>query len=83
MAIPTQRLIIEIQGGCVSAIIADGIDLQHVTAIVVDYDTEGADSDELTDLGGTPCFFSPTDIRQADDEESRDIRRAYDMWALS
>jgi hypothetical protein len=84
MTAPHPRLIITINDGLISGIYADGIDLSHVTAIVVDYDTDGADAEDgVVDVGGTDAFFGPHDITDAGDEMSSDIRRAYDTWALT
>ena len=83
MAAPHPRLIIEIKHGMVTAIHADGIDLSHVTAIILDSDTDTADDDDLTPYGDSMVYFTPTDIFPADDEMSRDVRRAYDTWALT
>lgn len=84
MSAPLPRLVITIDGGCISGIYADGIDLSHVTAIVVDYDTDGADEEDgAMNVGGVEAFFTPRDIEPAGDELSSDTRRAYDTWALT
>lgn len=84
MSAPLPRLIITIDNGLVSGIYADGIDLSHVTAIVVDYDTDGAEEEDgATYVGGVEAFFTPRDIETAGDEMSSDIRHAYDNWALT
>jgi hypothetical protein len=83
MPAPTKRLIIEIEEGLITRIIADGVDLTDVTAIVIDKDTEGTDAEDLIPFGTGRAWFAPTDIEQASDEYSRDVRRAYDTWALS
>lgn len=84
MPAPTKRLVIEIEDGLVARIIADGVDLTDVTAIIVDRDTEGARGEGLTPFGaGKSVFFHPEAIEVADDEYSRDVRRAYDTWSLS
>lgn len=83
MAAPTKRLVILMDGGVVEKILCDGVDLTGVTAIVVERDIEGADDSEIFDIGGKPSCFDPRDIEPASDDLSRDVRRAYDTWALT
>lgn len=81
MPAPTKRLVIEIEQGIVTRLVADGMDLTGVTAIVVDDDP--SDPESAIAFGGRDVFFGPKDIEQASDEYSREVRRAYDTWALS
>lgn len=81
MSIPSKRLIIEIEYGIVTRIIADGIDLRGVQGVVIDHDP--SDPESAIEFEGKEVFFSPKDIEQADDNTSREVRRAYDTWALS
>lgn len=77
------KLVIELDGGLVSHIYADGIDLTHVTAVVIDFDIEGADLEDIHPYGGSDVYVSPRDIVNADDDDSRNLRQAYDSWRLS
>jgi hypothetical protein len=80
---PVPRLVITVEGGTITGIYCDGVDLTNVAAFVVDYDTEGADHDDgVRDVGGEDAFFSPHDIEQADDDLSSAVRNAYAAWAL-
>lgn len=79
---PVARLIIVMDGGLVESVYADGIDLSHVTVFKIDYDTEGADKEDLIPVGDTDAYFTPMAIEVADDEMSRDVRRAYGEWLL-
>jgi hypothetical protein len=83
VAAPTKRLVILMDGGVVEKILCDGVDLTGVTAIVVERDIEGADDSEIFDIEGKQSCFDPRDIVQASDDLSRDVRRAYDTWALT
>jgi hypothetical protein len=79
----SKRLIIEIRFGMVDRILCDGIDLTDVTALVFDDDVQDPEHPDLVTYGEDDAYMTVKDIEQADEETSRDIRRAYDTWALS
>jgi hypothetical protein len=83
MIAPIRRIIIEIEGGMVTGVFADGLDLTGVHAFVIDYDTNGAGEGETVPFGKDECFLTPFVIDRASDDMSRDARRAYDTWALT
>lgn len=80
MTAPYPRLIVEVSGGCVTGIMADGIDLSHVTALIVDHDTDGLA--DFVPFGEWEVVLHVQDIIPATDEISRSARQAYDNWAL-
>lgn len=76
------RIIVEINNGLVE-VYCDNLDLGQVDLIMIDYDTDGADDDDLADVGGQRVFFSVGAVAQVDEDTGRAVAVAYDNWALT
>lgn len=76
-------ILVTIEEGLVSGVSCYGIDLSEVNLIKIDYDTDGADDDELSEVGGVDCFFTVGGVEVADDDTVRDVSRAYLDWSLT
>lgn len=78
------RIIVTISEGLIESVQCDNFpEAVGVQLIMLDNDTEGADDDQLTDVGGDEMFFSVAEVTQADDQTSRNVASAYDNWSLS
>lgn len=77
------RIIVTLSQGLIESVVCDNApDVVGMQLILIDEDTEGADRDELRDVGDQSVFFSVGEVEQADDQTSRSIASAYDNWAL-
>lgn len=76
------RIVVTLSEGVVARVAYDNIDLAQVDLICIDTDTQGADDDQLHNVGGARVFFSVGALDKLSDTESRDIGRAYLAWGL-
>ncbi len=75
---PTRRLIITVEGGFVTSLTCEGVDLSGVTAFLIDFDNK--DDAEAVDIDGAQCSLGEIAIEQEGDHYSSEFRRAYGNW---
>jgi hypothetical protein len=78
------RVIVTLSEGLIAGVAYHGIDLSHVELICIDTDTEGADEDELVQIGGDDAFMSTGTMDLASDVDIADIEAAQEAgpWTI-
>lgn len=80
MRVVKPRIIIEIEGGLIASISAEGIsNFAEIDVIKIDYDTDGEVEDTVK-ICGRRAWFSVDGITKTCDKLAQAVERQYNKW---